>query len=416
MKFEDFIKQQVEQHQEPYNPAAWSKLSAKMNLAGKGLSSTLKWLVASSFAVAVAITGFILLNNKENKPAVAKTLPSKTNKEVVKPTAEAGNNTSAPIAIEKEKEILQNTPISKTAITQNHNVKPNNPIKTLPQEVKTPLIEDEITFAPPSYDIAPEPYKVYNTPKFAVLAIPAKFCKGENIVATNKNNNALFVQGKENSLTIEAKQSFSFANLNAGNYTVQTLSNKIIQSFEIVEAPRLDFIADNIVYEKGLPFIPVKLVNNDIENINWSINNQTISSKKEALVPAFDKGGIKVKFTGSTNGCAISESYVVTINEDYNLLAVSAFNIDSRDERNRTFLPNALYERSEDFEMQIIDPKNNQVIYSTRSTSEPWNGIDKKTGELVAPNTRYIWTVRLSEKANYETKAVYQGVVIRVTY
>lgn len=48
MKFEDVIKQKVEQHQEAYDPKAWEALSSKIGCTAAKSASTLKWWIAAA--------------------------------------------------------------------------------------------------------------------------------------------------------------------------------------------------------------------------------------------------------------------------------------------------------------------------------------------------------------------------------
>jgi hypothetical protein len=62
--------------------------------------------------------------------------------------------------------------------------------------------------------------------------------------------------------------------------------------------------------------------------------------------------------------------------------------------------------------MQIIDPKTGQILYETKNESEPWDGIDKRTQQLIAPSTPYIWKVNLEKTEIGESKN-YQGTITR---
>jgi hypothetical protein len=414
MKFEDFIKEKVAQNQEVYDPAAWDKLSAKMNATASASASkatSFKWWIAASITTVALVSGLFFINksNKETKPQIT-SKNTQTNTSTPKENvitiedkqANTSKNTTLPQVNIEEKQA--NKPIivesSKVHANQDVFITEKSTAQTSTENSSTPKLVEKET----------------KSNSWVAFTLPTKICKGDNVTAINNNNEVVSVKGNSTTLKIGAKQALSTGSLVAGNYTILSLSGKELQSFTIVDVPKLDFIAENTIYDKGIPYIPVKITNNELDTYNWSLNNQTIGTKKEILVPAFTKGGVKIKFNGIENGCNLEETYLVSVSEDYNLLAVNAFNIDSRDERNKTFLPNALYDRTENFEMQIIDPKNNEIIFTSHSTSEPWNGIDKRTGELVPANTRFIWTVRLSEKANYEAKSVYQGVVLRVTY
>ena len=67
MKLDDFIKQQVEQHEEVYDPKAWESLSSRLDasaVAGTA-SSAVKWWIAAAVAV-VAIAGGVIYFNSDD--------------------------------------------------------------------------------------------------------------------------------------------------------------------------------------------------------------------------------------------------------------------------------------------------------------------------------------------------------------
>lgn len=413
MKLDDFIKQQIEQHEEVYDPKAWESLSSRLDASAAAgtASSAVKWWIAAAVAV-VAIAGGVIYFNSEDttqQPVVVSEKVKEENK-----TPEQQTSVNSP---EKEKEgvnqvnseTIQNKNITKLKAPDKQSVPQLAELQPAPdtkkeevQGVKNTVNPDKGTLPVINNKISLNWNKV--------------ICKTERKSLLNNNDATVFIVSESASYQLGAYKELNASDLIPGSYKVKSADGKLLQSLEIVDAPTLNFIADEIVYEKGLPFIPVKLTNGDLSAYKWELNGQILGTKKEILVPAFNRGDVKVNFSGTENSCELKNAYIVQVREDYNLLAVTAFNVDSRDERNKTFLPYALYEREVLFEMQIIDPRTGEVIFMTTTAANPWDGIDKRTGELVSPNTRYIWTVRLSEKANFETKAVYQGAVVRVTY
>ena len=95
------------------------------------------------------------------------------------------------------------------------------------------------------------------------------------------------------------------------------------------------------------------------------------------------------------------------------MLAATAFDLQSRDKRNNSFIPFALTVRSVDFAMIIIDPKDGGILFETTDASNPWTGIDKRTGQLVETNKPFIWKVVLKNPEQGE-KADYKGVITRL--
>ncbi|MBN9294083.1 MAG: hypothetical protein J0G96_08910 [Flavobacteriia bacterium] len=412
MKLDDFIKQQVEQHEEVYDPKAWESLSSRLDASAAAgtASSAVKWWIAAAVAV-VAIAGGVIYFNSDDaaqQPVVASEKTKENPETTEQPKTDVNNNTQEKEAVHQiNSETIQNKIVTELK-TEKQPASQLAELQAVPDSQKEEVQGVKNTVNPDKGTTSAISKISLNWNKV--------ICKTERKSLLNNNDAAVFIVGENTSYQLGAYKELNASDLASGFYKVKSADGKLLQSLEVVDAPKLNFIADEVVYEKGLPFIPVKLTNGDLSAYKWELNGQTLGTKKEILVPAFSRGDVKVNFSGMENGCELKDAYTVQVREDYNLLAVTAFNVDSRDERNKTFLPYALYERDVLFEMQIIDPRTGDVIFMTNTASNPWNGIDKRTGELVAPNTRYVWTVRLSEKANFETKAVYQGAVVRVTY
>ena len=115
----------------------------------------------------------------------------------------------------------------------------------------------------------------------------------------------------------------------------------------------------------------------------------------------------------SQNGCRSNEEKNIRIDEDYNLLAVNAFNPNTNDAKRNCFMPFALTQRTTEFMLTIIDPKDGSIIFETNDTSNPWRGIDQRTNTMVNTNSTYIWKVIISSPLKGE-KSMYQGTITRL--
>lgn len=410
MKFEDLIKQKVAKHEEVYDPKAWETLSSKLDATSVVTKSTssLKWVISAASVIAVALVSVLFYSKEPAKKHVEKENVVTADKNT--PKTEQETTTKA-----EEKATTENSVETKITIQSPNSPTANNvKIKTVYQPtVKSSDAEKhDISLIESTFEHAKEP---------AIKPVVALnwdniVCQNTNKILGNPTATTLLIVGKTKTYRLEKGQTIHADDMLAGTYEVRLPNFEKVHTLEIVGIDAIDFIEDAIVYDKGLPTIPVRATNANLSALTWKFNEKPISDKKEVMIPAFNKGIAKVELEGMQNGCAVKASYNVTVKEDYNLLAVNAFNIDSRDERNKTFLPYALYERNDAFDMQIIDPKTGEVIFKTNSIENPWNGIDSRTGELVPANSRYIWTVKLAKTANFEPKGVYQGVIVRVTY
>jgi hypothetical protein len=135
---------------------------------------------------------------------------------------------------------------------------------------------------------------------------------------------------------------------------------------------------------------------------------------KTSNVLAFEKGIaiVEVQALGAS-GCKSKEKEMISISEDYNLLAVNAFNPQSMDSRNSSFMPFALTIRQTPFKLMILDPDNGGLIFQSTDASNAWDGIDRRDGKMVPSNKAYIWKVVLQNPVAGE-KGEYRGTIVRM--
>ncbi len=116
------------------------------------------------------------------------------------------------------------------------------------------------------------------------------------------------------------------------------------------------------------------------------------------------KGNVPVALIVKNDlGCFDTLAQQITFNQEYNLLAPTAFTPND-DNQNDEFIPAALKNNDIAFRMEIIDPKNGGVIFT--STKQGWDGQNHTTG-LKADQGSYIWVVTLIKPDN--SKEVFKG-------
>jgi hypothetical protein len=179
------------------------------------------------------------------------------------------------------------------------------------------------------------------------------------------------------------------------------------------QAPHISLDADAISYVDGLPRIHIKAETN-ATRMSWSSDERLSNAQYNAAdLLAFKAKTYTINVEGILDGCKESARIKITANEDYNLLAVNAFNPQSRDERNATFMPYALTIRQTPFEMLIIDPDNGAIVYRTSDYQQPWDGIDMRSGQMVPSQKAYIWKVVLEQPLPKEN-STYTGTIVRI--
>ena len=163
-----------------------------------------------------------------------------------------------------------------------------------------------------------------------------------------------------------------------------------------------------------LPSIKVKSSNTAV-NYEWTSNNKVIQQKsKEVELHYFKKGTYSISLTTTNqSGQSSTETKNITINSDYNLLAVDAFSPTENNSKINTFIPFALTERNTQFTMVILDAKNGGIIYQTNDANQPWDGIDIRTGNMVPQGENCLWKVTIYNPEPGEN-SIYKGIILRM--
>lgn len=244
------------------------------------------------------------------------------------------------------------------------------------------------------------------------FALNPIYCENQSIQIDNPYGQVFKLVSENETVHIPMKGSASLKNLKSGSYAIY-LGNDKIQTFEVqsVEKSNKVNIIEDYHFVQGVPQISVlPATQNDIHS--WYVNGAKMSGSNYTF-NAFNKGDYEVTFiTNTVIGCPTEYSTKIHVDQTYNLLAPTAFNVNSMDQRNRTFIPYALTQRDTPFELIIIEPASGRVVYRTTSI-QGWDGIDQGTGELIPANKPYVWKVTLAQPLKGEKKE-YSSVVTRV--
>jgi hypothetical protein len=175
--------------------------------------------------------------------------------------------------------------------------------------------------------------------------------------------------------------------------------------------PNLE-IETSLTYYKGIPTI--KASTNVESGLTWMVNNKTInSSASEIDITPFKAGSYTVSVGAHDNGCKTENSQAIQISEDYNLLAVNAFEPTSFEPKRQAFIPFALTQRDVKFTMIILDPRDGGLVYKTSDASLPWNGTDMRSGQMVNSGQDFIWKVQLVNPLPGESSE-YKGIITKL--
>jgi hypothetical protein len=361
-QFEKNIKSLVEDFSYDYDPKAWEALSKQLPQAKSGFS----WLGKLAVFTVLSAASVALYFN----------FSSPETKEV---------NTNNEKTIQKQ---AQTYKISNQNQVQNNNQashKSNTPTQTsaysqYPLQVAlTPLIEGSNSMN----QTGPE------TPNNQVSLIDANLVAQQRIAPLLQTTIANPSNLQTNQPIVEETQA-------------QPCLHKIALS------------AEPISYETGVPVVHIT-AESSAQQIDWTSSNGYFIQQKSKSIEfyAWNKQTYKVSAKLSQEDCNLSESIQIQQDQTYNLLAVNAFNPQSRDERNARFMPYALTIRDVQFQLIIIDPDNGSVLYKTSDAQNAWDGIDQRNGQLIPAQKAYIWKVVLENPLPGE-KNTYTGTIVRI--
>ncbi|MBM3185108.1 MAG: hypothetical protein FJZ67_02310 [Bacteroidetes bacterium] len=421
---EKLFKKALDKHELPYDKGAWESFEKKMN---KSKSQSYKWWILGVAAALFSISTIYLFNkdNAQNtiqeKNNVDKENSVSNRKETVTTTK---NHTNLKVnKINENLNTLENKKINK--LTKDSGIAENSEIKSEKFEsTSDQIVTSNLNSTEKDQDNLQPDLKTKNDNQNANITenIPTfnDKCKNETISIYNKNSFELILKtpsGRE--IGIEANSKSDINLKETGGYVLgYSQSNgtfKESTKFKVFGNPSLNLIMDDVIsYKNGLPTINAE-VNSSEENVIWKINQKTTSKNSRITeFNLFQKGSYTIAAVSKSEmGCETSEAKTIQVNEDYNLLAMSAFNPNSSDLRNSTFLPYALKERNVTFKMIVLDPDNLGIVFETTESTNPWTGIDRRDGKMVPAQKAYIWKVSLSNPEPGE-KSEYKGTIVRV--
>ena len=430
-KIEHKLKDLLQNQELPYNTAAWDSmkqaLDAKMPVTQP--MNWYKWLLGGAAITVIAVSSYFFIQKDKSIPR-----QTATTTKIEKPTQPAQQekvNTSQNTSENSNLSPVTSKSTVKSDLSQTDSkliASTNDDVTKMTSILEQNIVVEEVvmdqTDLEPSSEkkeitdvISPNQKEELTTNSTLITAV--NMCLGERQLLENKNDFAVSVF-KQNSnqliATIEAKKSMSFEAKEQGTYLLVEKNKPVIEganSFEVKNSPKPTLeIESEIRYEKGVPTL--KASTDASNSVQWTVNNLELNSTKSEIdFNPFKAGNYIVSLKTLNEGCIVSQTSKVNLDEDYNLLAVNAFNPNSFEPRNQTFIPFALTQRDVKFTLLILDPKDGGVMYQTEDASQPWNGIDKRTGQLSPSNQAYIWKVRISNPLPGESPE-YKGTITKL--
>jgi hypothetical protein len=422
---EKLIKNALEDYEIPYEVGAWESFKSKID--AKSAKNAFKWWIPAATLVVISISIFYFLNtnesqnqlgertNHENEKLISNNkLQNQSSEEAVKPFLNHQENKSKPI----ENNIMISSGSQSNSL-ESFNFNTNSSENNSNQIASSNYYSSTNTNVIPVDNIIND---TQNPSEFENIPIISNKCKNESITIENKNSFELILKtpsGREIGIEGNSKSEINLKEIGVYQlgYTNSKTNDLFKESskFKVFGTPEINLNLDDFVtYKNGLPIVNAES-NSSEENVIWKINSKvTAKIGKSTEFNFFNRGSYTITAQSKNEfGCESNDSKTIQINEDYNLLAMSAFNPNSSDYRNNSFLPYALKERNSAFKMIILDPDNGAVIFETSESTNPWTGIDRRDGKMVVSQKAFIWKVTLSNPEPGE-KAEYKGTVVRV--
>ena len=417
---DELIKSALEGHEMPYDNNAWNSFEKKLNKPNAPFKSFKFWFFGTSIIAVITISSLLYFSSKreENNDKPVEQKSDVIEKSNSQSTTSKKTNSEIKTGIQDEK-------ISSNELEAKEDVKKETKTNLILPEVNEVLakeitkdlkLDEEIANPKKENSIITKNVTEPDVPSFS------NKCLGENLKVINKNDESMtliFPSGKIVSVAQSATENIKLSEEGKYELLVNSKQKETYNSFfSVYENPRATLLVeDELNYETGLPIIRGEVQTFE-ESIKWKTDKVVSASSsnkaKTAAFYFFEKGQFDLEVIVSNDkGCSSIETKTISISEDYNLLAVNAFDPLSDDRRKNTFMPYALTKRNTAFSLIIIDADNGGIIFESSDASNPWDGIDKRNGKLVSESKTFIWKVTLASPEKNE-KAVYKGTIIRI--
>ena len=427
--FEKNIKESFDKFEMPYNHEAWKAMKSKLDVAKPVSGFKYKWFAAAVIGVGVIFGTYKLATyNSEKDQQIAK-IDNTTNNS---PTANDKAEKNQPIKQTENAPTFTtesiNAPESDDLAPQN-NLLANRGSDDLSQTgddsngLTTPSLtnQDSQNSSNQRVDTGAEGQTTPSDNEAGhnfIIPEVADQCEGSYVTINNRNERALAVEKPDGTIwMVEANLSGQVHAIEAGSYKIGYIDNRTFVSkgqFYVMEGPYANIHLtrrDEKYDDKGLPAVHLSTDATSNE-LKWTFDGRYNATGKDVVAHFYKKGQHKVSLeVKDANGCISTIDQVISVEDDYNLLAVKSFVPTDVDPMNNRFMPFSLTVRGDQFRMIIIDPKDGHIMYETNDPSMGWDGIDSQTGQMVPYQTAYIWKVTIENPRPGETPE-YAGTVI----
>lgn len=388
-KFEENIKNALDQYSVDYNPAHWKKVESQLKPAAKGSNNS--WKIAAG--AAILLVGSILAYNFYPESQESKIAPVQENTldtPAIIQDSEQKPEQSITNA-EPAKPEATSTPIETTVVDDKA-----KPSEVKPQQTEIIISEDELK---PSKDNS----KKASGLSFAVISDKKSACIKEGIKFSSDVKEPVtyrwvFGDGTESDLPSPLhyyKKPGKYAvSLELTSVISGESKRVLMKEMVVVNAkPQANFDYDIMAAKDFNQKVNFSIAEYNFQFAEWLINGETFDAKNLSL-PFNKKGNYPIQLVvQNAAGCYDTLVKYITVANDYNLLAPNAFTPDN-DGLNDEFLPEALRDTQLRYDLEVYDASSGKVIFRTNQDGKGWDGTDIRTGTK-AKQGDYAWAVSL---------------------
>lgn len=404
-KFENIIKQKVDESEFAFDPADWNALKKQLpNQKAPWYKSSFTKGIAALIIIGSASFYFINYNNNDAE-TITETKETKSTVPYVEEVKKSNNQTKDAEKVKVTETISKINNEEKVVSDEVNNSKAieNEALNDIEQknvELATNegensqdlVIDNTIT----KIDEESEPLKV---------ATEGLSCIGESLeLTTNQNGNhqwklnGQIIDSKSNKIKVEFNESNSYhIQLNSDNYSWDTtieingLSEPLDFGYIDSKDPYIDEAAELYSNYKGEGQYIWNITGIEGEIIGNPIN---IEFGKEGIF------NVELLYRDA-KGCEFLSEKTVDIKTDFDPLAPNSYTPDG-DGLNETFIPKGFENvEYESLKFYIFDSKN-QLIYTSNSLDEPWNGRVNNSGEKLK-GEYFVWRIDIRNKTREKT-------------
>lgn len=416
-KMEEIIRETLEGHELPYNPAHWSEMEQmldkqvpapksgndyswlKMAAAGAGL-------VAASYILYICLQPSATIQehaHTETKQHLTEQIEVNHNITIDIPEHTPANQQHTPIVKEtqqtEEQQTIEVNPETETQVSvQTENVSPAKQKENTNTPAELPLI----TFMA---------NKVSGCGSVTVLFTPDK--KDENLRylwqfgdgQTSTEMNAVHTY----SVPGEYKASLLISHKNNARLERKAGNEQTIKVFAL---PNAEFALrdESLEHDNNrlkYPYVEYTAIQKDAVQYSWTMNGKSLISGISGKTLIHDKGDYTfILQVTDKNNCKNTKTQYIHISKDFSVFAPNAFTPNG-DDINDEFIPKALEEYAVDYTLTVIDQQSKPVFISN-SGNKAWNGRLNNTGNMLEQGT-YFWFAETTDA--YGNKHAWKGQV-----